>query len=224
MRCPFSTFLRLQGDHHCACGQKWCRFSFFFKIFQTKKIKALRPKMTKIASRGSCLKLSFNSWVEQNWHFFLWQRSKKLLFTHLGGFLLGGGGGNGGPGKSILRSRVQWACTTRLFLLDLRATCTVFSGVRHVCHDNDGSFGDADPGIPGYKAVEHIFHCLPIVWFFRQAHKHLTKPNNQFLEILTCWTRWQASFFIKLKGKTSKPAQMKSSFPKTFEEKKNWQK
>ena len=55
-RCPFSTFLRLQGDHHCACAQKWCHFSFVFKSFQTKKIKALRPKMTKIASRGgSCL-------------------------------------------------------------------------------------------------------------------------------------------------------------------------
>ena len=56
-RCPFSTFLRLQCDHHCACAQKWCHFSFvsffiFFKSFQTKKIKALRPKMTKIASRG----------------------------------------------------------------------------------------------------------------------------------------------------------------------------
>ena len=55
-RCPFSTFLRLQGDHHCACAQKWRHFSFFSKSFQTKKIKALRPKMTKIASRGgSCL-------------------------------------------------------------------------------------------------------------------------------------------------------------------------
>ena len=48
--------------------------------------------------------------------------------------------------KSFLRSWAQWACTTRLFLLDLCATYTVFSGVRHVCHDNDGSFGDADPG------------------------------------------------------------------------------
>ena len=55
--CPFSTFLRLQGDHHCACAQKWRHFSFFSKTFQAKKkIKALRPKMTKIASRGSCLK------------------------------------------------------------------------------------------------------------------------------------------------------------------------
>ena len=72
---------------------------------------------------------------------------QKIALNPFGGTL----GGNGGPGKSFLRSRVQWACTTRLFLLDLRATCTDFSGVRHVCHDNDGSFGDADPGIPGYK-------------------------------------------------------------------------
>ena len=57
-RCPFSTFLRLQGDHHCACAQKWCHFSFFSRAFKQKKIKAPRPKMTKIASRGggSCLK------------------------------------------------------------------------------------------------------------------------------------------------------------------------
>ena len=57
-RCPFSTFLRLQGDHHCACAPKWRHFSFFFQeLSNKKKIKALRPKMTKIASRGgSCLK------------------------------------------------------------------------------------------------------------------------------------------------------------------------
>ena len=52
----FSTFLRLQGDHHCACAQQWRHLSFFPRAFKQKKIKALRPKMTKIASRGSCLK------------------------------------------------------------------------------------------------------------------------------------------------------------------------
>ena len=51
-RCPFSTFLGLQGDHQCACAQKWCLFSFFPRAFKQKKIKALRPKMTKIASRS----------------------------------------------------------------------------------------------------------------------------------------------------------------------------
>ena len=55
-RCPFSTFLRLQGDHHCACAQKCVIFHFFQELSNKKKIKALRPKMTKIASRGSCLK------------------------------------------------------------------------------------------------------------------------------------------------------------------------
>ena len=59
-RCPFSTFLRLQGDHYCAYAQKWCHFHIFPRAFKQtkKKIKALRPKMTKIASRGSCLKLA----------------------------------------------------------------------------------------------------------------------------------------------------------------------
>ena len=49
---PLFDILRLQGDHHCACAQKWCHFSFFPRAFKQKKIKALRPKMTKIASRG----------------------------------------------------------------------------------------------------------------------------------------------------------------------------
>ena len=30
----FVTFLRLQGDHHCACAQKWCHFSYFPRIFK----------------------------------------------------------------------------------------------------------------------------------------------------------------------------------------------
>ena len=49
---PFFDILRLQGDPHCACAQKWYHFSYFSKSFQTKKFKALRPKMTKIASSG----------------------------------------------------------------------------------------------------------------------------------------------------------------------------
>ena len=62
MRCRFSTFLRLQGDHHCSCAQKWCQFFIFSKSFQKKKIRALRPKMTKIASRGSSLKFATSFW------------------------------------------------------------------------------------------------------------------------------------------------------------------
>ena len=49
-RCPFSTFLRLQVDHHCACAQEWCHF--FQELSNKQNIKALRPKMTKIASKG----------------------------------------------------------------------------------------------------------------------------------------------------------------------------
>ena len=53
--CPFSTFLCLQGDHHFTCAQKWCHFSYYSKSFQKKKIIALQPKITKIASRGPAL-------------------------------------------------------------------------------------------------------------------------------------------------------------------------
>ena len=56
--CPFLTFFCLQGDHHCACSQQWCHFSFFQEL--SKQIKALRPEMTKMASMASmgfCFKL-----------------------------------------------------------------------------------------------------------------------------------------------------------------------
>ena len=103
-----------------------------------------------------------------------------------------------------------------------------FSGVRHVCHDNNGWFVHARwppyPRLQALRPVEHIFHCLSNVCFSRQAHKRPTKLDDQFLEILTCWTRWQASFFIILKGKTSKPAQINSSLTEVFEAEKNWQK
>ena len=49
-----SSLLGLEGDHHCECAQKWCHFSFLQEL-SNKKIKALRPKMTKIASRGPAL-------------------------------------------------------------------------------------------------------------------------------------------------------------------------
>ena len=87
-RCPFSTFLRLQGDHHCACAQKWCHFSFFSRAFKQKKIKAVRPKMTKIASRGggSCLKTRLLSTRtrKENWKwisFFTWVMRDSLLLV-----------------------------------------------------------------------------------------------------------------------------------------------
>ena len=47
---------------------------------------------------------------------------EKLPFPHLGGHW-----GNGGPGKIISPvAGSAGACTTRLFLLDHRTTCTVF--------------------------------------------------------------------------------------------------
>ena len=45
-----------------------------------------------------------------------------MLFPHFGGL----SGETGVREKSFLRSQVQLACTTRLFPLDHRTTCTVF--------------------------------------------------------------------------------------------------
>ena len=36
-RCRFSTFLRLQGDHHCACAQKVVSIFIFFQELSNKK-------------------------------------------------------------------------------------------------------------------------------------------------------------------------------------------
>ena len=51
--CLCSTFFSLEGDHHCACAQKWCNFSFFQDL--SNKSSSVRPIMTKIASRGPSL-------------------------------------------------------------------------------------------------------------------------------------------------------------------------
>ena len=166
---------------------------------------------------GAKFKMSFISWVKQNWHF-LWQWREKLPFPHLGGLL----GETGVQEKSFLRSRVQSACMTRLFLLDHRTTCTVFP-VFAMFAMTTMADSCPYPRLQALRPVEQIFHCFSNVWFFRQAHKRPTKLDGQFLEILTCWTRWQASFFIILKGRTSKPAQMNSSFTKIVEAEIIWQ-
>ena len=35
----FGHFLRFQDDHHCACAQKWCHFSFFQELSNKKKLR-----------------------------------------------------------------------------------------------------------------------------------------------------------------------------------------
>ena len=136
---------------------------------------------------GAKFKLSFISWMKQNWHF-LWQLRKKLLFPHFGGLL----GETGVWKKSFLRSRGSaGACTTRLFLLDHRTTCTVFPMFAMFAMTTMADSFTLTP-YPRWQAlrpVEHIFHCLSNVWYFRQARKRPTKLDDQFLEILTCWTR-----------------------------------
>ena len=54
-------------------------------------------------------------------------------------------GGNGVREKSFLRSRVQLASATRSLSTRSRYYLYSFSGVRHVCHDNDGRFVYTDP-------------------------------------------------------------------------------
>ena len=74
---------------------------------------------------------------------------QKIALNPFGGTL----GETGVREKSFLRARVQFSGLARLasFYSISVPRVQFFSGVRHVCHDNDGSFGDADPGIPGYK-------------------------------------------------------------------------
>ena len=80
---PFLTFLRLQGDHHCACAQKWCHFSFFSRAFKQKKIRALRPKMTKIASRGVLPKSGSVTIFSEFLRFFFCASKKWLLIAQV---------------------------------------------------------------------------------------------------------------------------------------------
>ena len=78
MRCPFSTFLRLHGDHQCACAQKWCHFCILFQELSNKKIKALRPKMTKIASSFWSFLTFLHHGIEEVERHLLWKLHKKI--------------------------------------------------------------------------------------------------------------------------------------------------
>ena len=98
---------------------------------------------------GAKFNLSFISWVEQNCQF-LWQWSKKSLLTHLGGLW-----GKRGSGKNHFSARgFRGLARLASFYSISMPRVQFFSGVRHVCHDNDGSF--ADPGIPGYKHLGRL--------------------------------------------------------------------
>ena len=170
---------------------------------------------------GAKFKLSFTSWVKQNWHF-LWQWRKKLPFPHFGG-LLGkrGSGKNHFSGRGFSRlARVASFYSITVPLAQFFRCSPCLPWQRWLIRVRWPPY----PRLQAFRPIEHIFHCLSNVWFFIQAHKRPTKLDDQFLEILTCWTRWQASFFIILKGKTSKPAQMSSSLRKIFEAETFWQK
>ena len=105
---------------------------------------------------GAKFKLPFISWVKQNWHF-LRQCRKKLPFPHLGG-LLGetGSGKNHSSGRGFSRGLHDSPLSTRS-----PYHLYSFSGVRHVCHDNDGWFVRvyADPRIQGYNFSDLQIFC-----------------------------------------------------------------
>ena len=65
----------------------------------------------------------------------------------------GGGdfGGKRGSGENHFSARRFSGLARLASFYSISVHVYSFSGVRHVCHDNDGSFGDADPDIPGYK-------------------------------------------------------------------------
>ena len=57
-----------------------------------------------------------------------------IAHPHFGGLL----GEMGVREKSFLWSRVQPGLARLASFYSITVNCTVFSGVRHVCHDNDG--------------------------------------------------------------------------------------
>ena len=79
---------------------------------------------------------------------------------------------------------------------------------------------------------DRLFDRLPVRISTSDLHHWILRKKSFISELmilecsfpLTCWTRWQASFFIIVKGKTSKPAQMNSSYTKIFEAEQIWQK
>ena len=54
-------------------------------------------------------------------------------------------GGNGGPGKIISPVADSLGLRNSLSFYSITVLLVQFSGVRHVCHDNEGRFVHADP-------------------------------------------------------------------------------
>ena len=80
---------------------------------------------------------------------FLWQWRKKLLLTRLGDFGVGGRGS--GKNHFSARGFSGLARLASFYLCHVYRFFRCSSCLRHGKHGNDSSFGDADPGIPGYK-------------------------------------------------------------------------
>ena len=116
-RCPFSTFLRLEGNHNCACAQKWCLFSYFSMSIQAKNKLALRPKDDPNSLKGSCLKRNGPDGIrpneaEEEMNAFLRATNTKMCVGVHGCVCMCVCGGGGGGGDAW-----AWACAS---------TCCVF--------------------------------------------------------------------------------------------------
>ena len=155
---PFIDILRLQGDRHCACAQKWCHFSYFPRAFKLKKIKALRPKMTKIASRvGSCLKEESNPLRSRCW------------ISRLGS----------NPSPQWVPAYQHCWSMDRTICLPCSPMCETRSFVYFMCetptasspplHQRTGEFLSSGPG------EQSCWFCI----FF--------EPCSTSLELFTCW-------------------------------------
>ena len=120
-RCLFSTFLRLQGDHHCAYTKVVSFFIFFQELSNKKKTKALRPKMTKIASAlNTTLPL-------RRKHLLWWTRVHQLTHTHTR--FLFWNSVQGADKQSIAHSkatRVRISCCMTLLVHFLTFLCVNF--------------------------------------------------------------------------------------------------
>ena len=116
---------------------------------------------------GAKFKLPFISWVKQNWHFC--GNVGKIALPPFGGTF----GGNGVREKSFLRSRIQpglarlasfYLITVPLVQFFRCSPCLPWQ--RWLIRVRWPPY----PRLQALRPVEHIFHCLSNVWFFRQAH------------------------------------------------------
>ena len=118
----------------------------------------------------------FETLLEQSWNCLLFPEWNRIgIFCGNGGKncpspILGTFWENEGSGKII--SQVAGAQLASFYSITVPLSLYSFSGIRHVCHDNDGWFVYADP-CP--RPVEHIFIAFRTFDFL---DKHISVQQN----------------------------------------------